>query len=383
MKILHLLKTSVGATWALRQMRELVRLGLEIHAVMPAGGPLVSRYWEAGVHVHLLPVDFPAQSLWLLPQRCRALRNLVAIVNPDIIHSHFVGTTLTARIALGKDSPIPRMFQVPGPLHLEHLFFQQLDLLTAGKADYWTGSCKWTRQNYLDAGIAEDRVFLSYYGTDTETFTLRQKGTLRHELGIAPETNIVGMVAFMYAPKWFLGQKRGLKGHEDLIDALSLCCKKRKDIIGVLIGGAWNNKEWYEKQIRSYGKRRCGEHAFFLGTRTDVSDLYPDIDVAVHPSHSENVGGAVESMLSGIPTIATEVGGFPDLVHHGETGWLVPPQCPEKLADTILEVLTNPHQSQKIAVAGQQLAQEMFNVRTTSAQIADIYSSILQREAVV
>jgi glycosyltransferase involved in cell wall biosynthesis len=331
----------------------------------------------------LLPVDFPAQSLWLLPQQCRALRNLVAIVNPDIIHSHFVGTTLTARIALGKDSPIPRMFQVPGPLHLEHLLFQQLDLLTAGKADYWTGSCKWTRQNYLDAGIAEDRVFLSYYGTDTDTFTLRQKGTLRHELRIAPETNIVGMVAFMYAPKWFLGQKRGLKGHEDLIDALSLCCKKRKDIVGVFIGGAWNNKEWYEKQIRSYGKRRCGEHAFFLGTRTDVADLYPDIDVAVHPSHSENVGGAVESMLSGIPTIATEVGGFPDLVHHGETGWLVPPQCPEKLADTILEVLTNPHLSQKIAIAGQQLAREMFNVRTTSAQIADIYSSILQGEAVV
>src|SRR5690606_31044154 len=110
----------------------------------------------------------------------------------------------------------------------------------------------------------------------------------------------------------------------------------------VFVGGAWNKAYSYEKQIREYAERKGGDRFVFLGTRNDVLELYPDFDVAVHPSHSENLGGAVESLLLKVPTIATNVGGFPDIVIDGETGWLVPPGRPDKLAEKILVTLDNP-----------------------------------------
>lgn len=70
--------------------------------------------------------------------------------------------------------------------------------------------------------------------------------------------------------------------------------------------------------------------------------LYPDLNLAVVASHSENVGGAVESLLSGVPVVATGVGGLPDLVLQNETGWLVSPRSPKALAQAMLEALGNP-----------------------------------------
>src|SRR5262245_42471446 len=117
-KVLHLVKTSDGANWALEQMRELVRLGVEVHVALPPGGAHVPDYEAAGVTVHPLQTDFPIRKPWLAPSMFKDFRLLVAELNPDIIHSHFVGTTLTMRLAIGKTHPIPHIFQVPGPLHV-------------------------------------------------------------------------------------------------------------------------------------------------------------------------------------------------------------------------------------------------------------------------
>src|SRR5688572_7084190 len=92
--VLHLLKTSVGATWALRQTRELVGLGVRVHVALPPGGPLIGRYEAAGVTVHPINFDPPVRRPWRFGGVRRALAKLVDSVQPDLIHSHFVGTTL-------------------------------------------------------------------------------------------------------------------------------------------------------------------------------------------------------------------------------------------------------------------------------------------------
>ncbi|WZP00182.1 glycosyltransferase family 4 protein [Isosphaeraceae bacterium EP7] len=378
MRVLHLVKTSLGAGWALRQMRELVRLGVEVHAAMPSGGPLVPLYEAAGVTVHRGQFDFPTRDPWSWPALRRRARELVSGIRPDLIHSHFVGTTLTMRLALGRDHPVPRLFQVPGPLHLEHAAFRRAELLVAGRSDRWVGACRWTCDRYRASGIPDDRVFLSYYGTNPESFGDRAPGTLRAELGCDARTKLVGMVAYMYAPKRFLGQVRGLKGHEDFIDALALVREHDPEVLGVCIGGAWEGATAYATRVRAYAGSRLGVHLRFLGTRADVAELYPDLDVAVHPSHSENVGGAVESLLAGIPTIATNVGGFPDLVIHGKTGRLVPPRDPARLASSILETLEDPTSARAMAVRGRALARTMFDARSCAAEIRDIYRKILE-----
>ncbi len=374
------MKTSVGAAWALRQMRELVKLGVDVHVALPDGGPLVPQYAAGGVVVHPLQVDLAAYRPGSWRRLFACTRNLVASVKPDIIHSHFVGTTATMRLALGKKHPVPRIFQVPGPLHLEHMIYRNAEIAMAGPRDFWVASCQWTRHRYIHSGIRPERVFLSYYGTDLSRFRDLKRGNLRRELGLDGSQRIAGMVAFMYPPKLYLGQTRGVKGHEDLIDAMALCRNAMPGLVCILVGGAWNGASEYEERVRAYGKKKCGNRVVFLGTREDVPQLYPDFDVAVHPSHSENLGAAGESLLLGIPTIATKVGGFPDLVIDGETGWLVPPRDPFRLAAAIQEALNQPEHAREIAMKGRDRAMRLLDVEQTAHHLYGFYCDILSTQ---
>ena len=370
-RILHLVKTSVGGTWAYRLMRELVKKGFEIHVAMPLGGPLVEQYKAAGIIVHEL--NFSLKHLF---SNISALRKLVKDLSPDIIHSHFVLTTLLMRLALRK-SKIPRIFEVPGPLHLESAFFRKIEIALSQTCDYWVPTCRWSYECYLHHGVDKSHLFLTYYGGDISHATY-QKGKLRKELGLISDQKIIGMVAFMYAPKKYLGQKRGIKGHEDFIDAMKIVCEKYPDVVGVCVGGAWNGAAKYESHIRQYAKRHCPSIRF-LGTRNDVGELYQDFYMAVHPSHSENLGGAEESLLLNVPTISTRVGGFPDIVIDGKTGVTVPPKEPEKLAEAIMYMLENPSFAKQSAAEGQKLVSQLCDINHTTKEMVDIYHAILSQ----
>jgi len=379
-KILGLSKTSVGAPWAVRQARDLVKLGVEIHIALPPDGPRVQQFRDVGAIVHPLAPDLPVRAPWRYPRVRQELRDVVAQVQPDIIHSYHVGTTLTMRLALGRLCPTPRVFQVPGPLHLEHAFYRRAEIATAGPSDYWIGTCHWIAERYRRSGVAPERLFVSDYGVDLDEHTDRERGYLRRELGLDASAILVGMVGLMYAPKHYLGQTRGLKGHEDLIDALALCLRENPDLRGVFIGGAWNNAGAYESHVRAYARRLCGDYAIFLGTRADVPRLLPDLDIAVQPSHTEGVAAtAVEAQLLGIPVIATNVGGQPDLIVDGETGWLVPPRAPARLAAAIMDAVRNPEHTRMMALAGQERARRLFNGVENNRQVLDIYHTILSR----
>jgi glycosyltransferase involved in cell wall biosynthesis len=378
-RVLHLLKTAVGASWALRQMTELVRLGVEVHVALPEG-PLVARYREAGIEPHQADVGFAVASPRESWRAAARLRQLVREIEPDLVHSHFVSTTLTMRLALRRHRQLPRVFQVPGPLHLEHAFFRAMEVASAAPNDFWIGSCQWTCDRYRASGVSADRVFRSFYGTDVDLFRPTTGAEqIRRSLGIAAAQQVIGMVAYMYAPKRFLGQRSGLKGHEDLIDALALVRARGIDAVGLFVGGAWDGAVDYERRVRAYGHARLGDSAIFLGTRPDVPDLLTVMDVVVHPSHSENLGAAVESLLLARPTIATHVGGLPDVVRAGETGWLVPPRAPPQLADAIVDALTDPARAEARGRAGLALIRSKLDVRRTAAEVADIYREILHR----
>jgi len=382
MKVLHIVKTAVGAGWAYEQVRVLCSLGVEVVVALPSDTEgFAPRYREAGARVVAAKLDLPARRPWEAPAVLGSCRRLVREVAPDLIQTHHVGTTLIVRAALGKNSPISRVFLVPGPLHLENNFFASLETRLAGPRDHWIATCEWTRRKYLELGIPPERVFLSYSGIDVTRFDDLPAGRLRRELGISRQVPLVGMVAYMYAPKWFLGEGRGLKGHEDFIAALRIAREVRPEIRGVIIGGPWSSAARYENRLRYLGSRDCDGSLKFLGIRRDVPALYPDLDLAVVPSLSENVGGAVEPLLCGVPVVATKVGGLPDLIHDGETGWLVPPRSPAALARAMLEALENRDEARRRALAGQNLARRLFDVERTGRETAAFYEKILVRKS--
>lgn len=382
MKVLHLVKTAVGAGWVYHQVRVLRSLGIHVVVALPSTtegtAPLYQRLGATVVRVN---VNFRAQHLWRVPAIVAACRELVREVKPDVVHSHHVGTAFAMRIALGKKSAVPHIFQVPGPLHLEHAAFAALDTWLAGPQDYWIATCQWTRRKYAELGVPAQRVFLTYAGTDLKPFAGARTGRLRKELGVSADVPLIGMVSYMYAPVWFLGQRRGLKGHEDFMDALALARDTRPDIRGVIVGGPWGGATWYEKRLRRLGAKTCNGSLHFCGHREDVPAIYPDLDLAVVPSHSENCGGALEPLLSGVPVVATNVGGLPDLVEDGVTGWLVPPCDPKALAGAMLDALRNSGEARERALQGQKRARNFFDIERVGRQVAAIYEQVLSYPA--
>ncbi len=380
MKILQVVKTNRGAQWAFNQAIHLKELGVEVVTVLPdSDDGYAAKYKENGMQVVVGNWSLPVTNPWKFFSRKKAITKVVKEISPDIIHLHFVTNVLMCRLALRKDKT-PRVFQVPGPLHLENKITSFVERKTATKSDYWAGACKWTCNEYVKKGIAPNRVFLAYYGVPQKSSEQEVHRILHTEFNIPDDKKIVAMVSYFYKPKKLLGQKRGLKGHEDFIDAMKMVMEKHPNVIPVIIGNAWDGAEQYEQEVKEYAKKQLGNRIVFTGYRNDVYRLYPEIDIVVHPSHSENLGGAAESLMLAVPTISSDVGGFPDIVIPGETGCLVKSKNPDDLAEKIEWAVDNNNELKEMAQRGQVLVNDLLDLRNTAKQVFNVYSQILSKE---
>ena len=379
-RVLHIVKTSEGAAWAALQAAHLVHLGAEIHVALPdATGRMVPEWRAAGATIHAVPLDFPATAPWRLHSAQKRAARLVDEVKPDLIHTHHVGPTLLLRMALGKRHPIPRIFQVPGPLHMEHVLYRAWELRTAGPGDRWIASSAYTKRLYDRAGVPREKLFLSYSGTETSSFECRRSGLLRQALGIGPDQLVVGNVNYFYAPKYYLGQRVGLKCHEDIIEALSIVVREREDVIGLLVGGPWGKARAYHARLRARAEAAGRGRILLPGhlPHDQVQRGWPDFDCAVHVPLSENCGGVVEPLLAGVPTIAGSVGGLPEVIVDGATGRLVSTRKPRELAAAILGVLGDLARFRIMAETGRRLVRHMFDIRRTAAEVHQVYRHVL------
>jgi glycosyltransferase involved in cell wall biosynthesis len=375
-RVLQLVKTSVGASWAQLQMRKLVEQGVEVHVALPFGGPRIDGYRDAGVQVHDL--SYPLASAGLFRNGSR-LRSLHRRIRPDVVHSWFAQTTLYARLFLRRTGT-PRIFQVPGPLHLESALYRELDVRSANRDDWWIGTSRYINDLYRKAGVPEARLRLAYAPSDLSYYVKSEPGWLRKTLGISSDKKIVGMVAVIYPPHRMLpGSRRGVKGHEDLIDAFALLRQRRDDVVLVIAGSAWGGAVDYENRIRAYAHERCGDEILFAGWVDDVRKVFADLDVFVHPPRSENLGGVFESLLLEVPTVASGVGGIPEAVIHGETGVLVDPTDHVALAGAIDGTLNDRERAADLAKRGRQHILQTMDLDRSIQVVLDTYRELAAR----
>ncbi|HIB1872564.1 TPA: glycosyltransferase family 4 protein [Enterococcus faecium] len=381
MKVIQVVKTNRGATWAYNQAKCLHSKGVDIVTVLPNDtSGHANLYKENGMRIITADWSLPISKPWRIIKRIKQIKKVVSDEKPDLLHLHFVTNVFMTRIALHNDKTT-RLFQVPGPLHLENPVFRFLDKFLSTSVDYWAGACEKTCSIYRNIGISDDRVFLAYYGTFKDEFCkIESSRKLHEEYGLSENTKIVAMVSYFYKPKKYLGQKRGLKGHEDFIDALEKLLKVHPEVTPIIIGNAWDGSEKYEQEVIKYAESKLGEKIVFTGYRKDIQEIYPEIDVAVHPSHSENLGGAAESLAYAVPTISSNVGGFPDIIKPYQTGLLVNPKNPEELAKAIAKMIENPLEAKKMGENGKNLVRNLLNVKRTSNKIFEIYKTIVHGE---
>ncbi|MCX7993966.1 MAG: glycosyltransferase, partial [Fimbriimonadales bacterium] len=116
----------------------------------------------------------------------------------------------------------------------------------------------------------------------------------------------------------------------------------------------------------------------FWGVRSDVADILNAADIFTLPSKYEgNPMSVMEAMATGLPVVASRVGGIPELVEEEQMGILVPVGNEPCLVQALQTLVDNPDQRQRMGQAALQRARERFDIRNTVKQYEDLYDKIL------
>ena len=144
-----------------------------------------------------------------------------------------------------------------------------------------------------------------------------------------------------------------------LLDAMAELRAKHADVHLVVVGEG-DQRAHLQERVESLGLPRA---VTFLGERGDARQIIGAIDVLILPSLTEGLPNVVlEAFAYKTPVVATAVGGVPELVIDGETGWLVPPRDPHALAQAILDALSNPEEARRRAENAYKHLLEHFTV---------------------
>jgi glycosyltransferase involved in cell wall biosynthesis len=194
-----------------------------------------------------------------------------------------------------------------------------------------------------------------------------QREHLRHEItGNGSKPIVVTVGRFSRA-----------KGYEDMIQAFKLL--QEKDVQPILLMvGAGSMFDSIKEQIEN---SMLSQSVVLAGERADVPQLLASSDVFASSSHREGLPLALlEAMMAGLPVVATSVGDIPNVVT-SDTGVIVPPHQPEKLAAALEDLLKNPEKRKAMGRAAQQRAWSEYSVDAWMKKHLALYQEMLASRA--
>jgi len=164
------------------------------------------------------------------------------------------------------------------------------------------------------------------------------------------------------------------KGYDLLLQAISAVLIEVPEVYLVLVGGGQLADD-LTRQAHDLG---ISEHVRLTGPQSDVEEILPCFDLFVSSSRWEGLSTVVlESMASGVPVVATAVGGTVDIVDDSHNGWLVPPENPRALAKAILAAIRARCSWNEIARRAL-LTARAYSIDTVARQHEEMYQSLLQ-----
>ena len=221
-------------------------------------------------------------------------------------------------------------------------------------------------------GADDDKITVIPAGVDTDHFYPRDRAEVRRQLGLPLDTPIL----------LFVGRIERLKGIDTLLESaavVSRTCAGRNLKVLIVGGGGQTAEE--NAEIRRiwqlHQDLNLEEQVEFVGSKPQemLPLYYSAADITVMPSHYESFGMvAVESMASGTPVIASNVGGLSFTVKDGVTGYLVPEENHFVLAEQVHHLLKNPDVREQM---GRQAAEHalQFSWSNIATQIIDVYDT--------
>lgn len=224
----------------------------------------------------------------------------------------------------------------------------------------------------LDGEIPADKLHVLYNGVDLDEFRPRPATCdLHRELGL-PETALLAGTIGQIGPR---------KGQDVLVRTAALLAGTLPELHWLIVGERHSEKA--ESREFEAGLHRAAEglpgRLRFLGRRSDVPRLLNGLAVLVHPARQEPLGRVLlEAAASGVPTVATAVGGTCEIFPPGSgSAILVPPDDPHALAEGVYRLLTEPALRPRVAAAARRRAEEAFDVRQSVAGLVGHYREVL------
>jgi glycosyltransferase involved in cell wall biosynthesis len=293
---------------AARLTRSLSRRGHDVGITcIVEGGPLADQLRGDGYRVTVVRAPGLLTNI-----RAPRLEQWLRDVEPDIVHTHSGAWLKAVRAA--------RRGAVRCVIHTEHGLYDP--------EPWYGGALRRRAARYTDCvvavsnplramltrkdGLEPDQVRVIPNGVDINRFApAARTGDLHRRLGIDDSRMLIAAV----------GRLAPVKNHAMLLHAFALLRTRHANAALVIIGEG-TCRAALQERISSHG---LTGHAFLLGEAPDVAKLYRDLDLFVLSSKHEGMPMSVlEAMASGVPVVATSVGGIPDLLAHGRLGWLAP-----------------------------------------------------------
>lgn len=220
--------------------------------------------------------------------------------------------------------------------------------------------------NYLtdELRYPAEKVRIIRNGIATEQFAPAHEGEVAARSAIEPSGSVVGIVAAL----------RAEKDHRTFLRAARLIVDQAPHTKFLIVGDG-PERPAIERGIARLGLTGC---VTLTGCRADIPELLSQMDVFALCSYTVECLplALLEAMAAGLPAVCTTVGGVPDIVDDGVTGYLVPPRDPAALADRILAILNDRELAHRMGSAARQRVAEHFslaaNVAATERALEDL-----------
>jgi glycosyltransferase involved in cell wall biosynthesis len=319
-----------------------------------------------GVPVHRLQAPGPKVTASLL-YTASSLRQLFRL-KPDLVHAYSLFSPLTTAAAYKILTGTPLVVKIlrGGRLgdvyRLQHkMFGEQRMRIFRQSVDAFISISQEISAELGALDVPEARRPYIPNGVDTDHFCpvdKEDKIKIRTALGLPAGPLVV-----------YTGRLVPEKKVDLLLEAWSIVHREHPDATLVIVGeGA--------EAVPLQQKASTG--VIFTGGVEDVRPYLQAGDIFVLPSLNEGLSNALlEAMSAGLGVVATAVGGAPDVIQHGENGWLIPPGDPQVIQDAIKSLIEQPELCQSLAFSARQVMVERYSLPVVAQQLRSLYDRVL------
>lgn len=360
MNILQILpELNIGGveTGTLDLSKYLVRSGHRA-IVVSAGGELVNDLLDCGAVHYQLPVN--EKSVFTVLGTISKLRKLINDEKIDIVHARSRVPAWIAYFAC-RLTNTPFITTCHG-YYRKHLFSS---VMGWGRRVIVSSNVV-ARHMLEDFSVPYERIRLIRRGVDLEKFEYISPQTKRQ--GASFKVGIIGRIT-------------PLKGHLYFIKAMAGVLETIPNLKIWIVGEAPASKEAYEDEVRLLVKRLgLSGRTEFLGRQKNIPQILKHLDLVVLATTTQEAFGRViiEAQASGVPVVATCVGGVSEIIEEEKTGLLVPPADPKAIARAVIRIFHDAELSRRLAEAAYKKVKEQYSVELMTTRTLEVYQDVLE-----